>query len=442
MRNEFQLADRLALGGLNGFISTANITEARVLLSPNSGFDLVRILIPNYLFLLDWLYFEHMENSISYWEKDVWLKPFDFLIVGGGIVGMNAAIQLKRAVPTSRVGVIERVSVGAGASTRNAGFACFGSMSELLDDRNKHGEATMLQLVKRRWEGLQLLRKLVGDHRMDFYQGGGFELFLERDAELYAECMEALPEMNAALAEVTGQKEVFQKADTRKTDFGFATHVKHLIKNEAEGQLHPGKMMEAFYQLAAELDISLLRGVEVVDLQAGDADVQVVTSEGWQLRTGRVLLATNGFTRKLLPELELEPARNQVMITQPIPNLPVSGTFHYNRGYVYFRNVGDRLLLGGGRDLDLNQEMTAQFGTSPFIQAYLEKLLSVVILPDREFEVDAWWSGILGIGPQKVPIVRMVDERVGVAVRLGGMGVAIGSLVGKEAADMLLEKER
>jgi hypothetical protein len=41
-----------------------------------------------------------------------------------------------------------------GASTKNAGFACFGSISEIIDDLKSHSEGGF-QLVTKRWEGLR-----------------------------------------------------------------------------------------------------------------------------------------------------------------------------------------------------------------------------------------------------------------------------------------------
>jgi hypothetical protein len=49
------------------------------------------------------------------------------------------------------------------------------------------------------------------------------------------------------------------------------------------------------------------------------------------------------------------------------------------------------------------------------------------------------WSGILGIGEEKKPIITQYSDNIFTAVRLGGMGVAIGILVGKEGADLLLK---
>jgi hypothetical protein len=63
-----------------------------------------------------------------------------------------------------------------GASTKNAGFACFGSISEIIDDLKSHSEE-VYQLVTKRLEGLRLLRKRLGDEAIDFKPYGGYELF-------------------------------------------------------------------------------------------------------------------------------------------------------------------------------------------------------------------------------------------------------------------------
>ena len=75
--------------------------------------------------------------QISFWEKDTFLNNTDIIIIGSGIVGLNAAIHLKEQNPTLKIIVVERGSLPCGASTKNAGFACFGSMSELIDETMK-----------------------------------------------------------------------------------------------------------------------------------------------------------------------------------------------------------------------------------------------------------------------------------------------------------------
>ena len=64
----------------------------------------------------------------------------------------------------------------------------------------------------------------------------------------------------------------------------------------------------------------------------------------------------------------------------------------------------------------------------------LEELLNEVILPSSAFEIEQRWSGIMGVSGSKKTISRSLSENVSCAVRLGGMGVAIGSLIGRDAA--------
>ena len=74
--------------------------------------------------------------NYSYWELKEWFSNIDFTIVGSGIVGLNCAISLKREHPKAKILVLEKGTLPQGASTKNAGFACFGSLSELIDDLN------------------------------------------------------------------------------------------------------------------------------------------------------------------------------------------------------------------------------------------------------------------------------------------------------------------
>ena len=128
----------------------------------------------------------------------------------------------------------------------------------------------------------------------------------------------------------------------------------------------------------------------------------------------KVLIATNGFAKQLLPELEVLPARNQVLITKPIADLKIKGCFHYDRGYFYFRNVGDRVLIGGGRNLDRSTEDTTEFGINPKIKSAILHDLKELILPNQEFSIDMEWSGIMAFGKIKSPIIKKVSNKIAI----------------------------
>lgn len=369
--------------------------------------------------------------QLSYWELKNWFTKIDFTIVGSGIVGLHTALRLREKFPESKILVLEKGMLPQGASTKNAGFACFGSLSEIVDDLNTHTEKEVVELIQKRWKGLQVLRKRLGDSTMDLKTYGGYELFLKDDENFYANSIAKLPLINEMLKPLFKAK-VFAK---EINSFGFNGIQDYLIFNPFEAQIDTGNMMQALLKLAISQDILILNQQTVTSYQDNQNGVEIALSD-FVFTTKKLLFATNGFASQLT-DGAVKPARAQVLITEPIKNLKIKGTFHLDKGYYYFRNVGNRILLGGGRNLDFDSETTTDFGQTGIVQNKLEELLKKVILPHHDYEIAHRWSGIMGIGNSKNPIVSQLSENVYCGVRLGGMGVAIGSIVGQELADLI-----
>lgn len=373
--------------------------------------------------------------NLSYWEKKSFLGQQDLIIVGSGIVGLSAAIHFKADRPESKVLVIDGGIIPQGASTKNAGFACIGSAGELLSDLKLNSEETVFSLVERRKKGLDLLRSTLGDKHINYEHLGGFEVFSEE--EKYCGIADKIDYLNKNLGLITGKAKTFSLADNQIDDFGLKG-ITHLIKNNAEGQIDTGKMMRALIEKAQLAGVYLLHGAKIKHLIHNETLGGVVLENDIRLFAGKVLICTNGFAQELLPELDVKPARAQVLVTSPIENLQLKGSFHFDEGYYYFRNIDNRVLLGGGRNLDFEGETTTVLENTELITTRLKEMLKEMILPDKEFTIETTWSGIMAFGKSKTPIVRQVSPTVYCAVRLGGMGVAIGSLVGKEAAELIL----
>ena len=369
--------------------------------------------------------------QLSYWEIKNWFSNVDFTIVGSGIVGLHCALELRERFPESKILILEKGILPQGASTKNAGFACFGSLSELIDDLKTHTEEEVIQLVQKRWNGMQLLRKRLGDATLDFKPYGGYELFLQDDDATYSECLQKMPFLNEILKPLF-KADVFSKEVDR---FAFANIKEYSIFNPFEAQIDTGNMMQALLKEAISKDILILNQAEVSSYTDKNDSVELVVND-YSFNTKKMLFATNGFASQLTNN-EVKPARAQVLITEPIANLDIKGTFHLDKGYYYFRNFEDRILLGGGRNLDFEGETTTDLSQTEKIQNKLEDLLKNVILPNQEFQIAHRWSGIMGIGAHKNPIVSQLSNNVYCGVRLGGMGVAIGSLIGKELADLV-----
>lgn len=370
--------------------------------------------------------------NFSFWETDSWFSNIDYCIIGSGITGLNAAIRVKETQPDAKVLILEKGMLPEGASTKNAGFACFGSISEILDDLKTHSPEEVVQLVMKRRDGLKMLHENLGDEVIDFQQLGGYELFTEADVLLYNECLERIPEINELLYPVFSEN-VFEVSENH---FGFKKIQPKLIFNKFEGQIDTGKMMTSLVRKASSKGIRILNGVEVRSFKCEENGVAFKT-EQFNLHAKKLIIATNGFAARLGIK-EVKPARAQVLVTKPLKNIPFRGTFHLDKGYYYFRNIGDRVLFGGGRNLDIKTEETDETGLTKLIQDKLESLLKSSILPETDFEIQQSWSGIMGVGEQKKPIIKELDKNVYCGVRLGGMGIAIGSLVGRDLAELAL----
>ena len=373
--------------------------------------------------------------NLSYWEHQSFLGEADVVIVGGGLVGLTAAVYTRQQRPTARVLVLERDVLPNGASTKNAGFACFGSISELLEQEQRGGTAALLAVVRARWEGLRRLRELLGDDAIGYQPEGGYELFRPEDAALAAACQAQMGYYNELLAPIIGRPAVFRDATAKLPELGLAG-TRTMLENTAEGSLDTGRLMLALLRRAWAAGVTVLSGCPVQRLEPTAGAVRVHLTDT-TLEAGQVLLATNAFGRELVPELDVVPGRGQVLVTEPIPGLRLPGTFHYDKGYYYFRQVGERILLGGGRNLDFKAEETTAPGLTPRVQQQLEHLLYDVILPGRRPRIDYRWSGIMAFGAALEPIIRQVRPHLYVAVRCNGMGVALGAGSGWQAAELM-----
>lgn len=370
----------------------------------------------------------------SYWEQEIFTGSIDVAVIGEGIVGLSAAIRLKTERPELRVVVLEQGVILSGASLRNAGFACFGSPTELLADLENSSAEKVFTLVQERWKGLEQLRKLLGDSAIEFETTGGHEVF--DDEQIFESCVKKLPEFNRYLQDITGIKETYTINDEKLGSLGFKGFT-HLIKIEVEAQVNTGKMMQAFILKAINLGIIILNGIKLTGFRDYGNYVGLTTT--WDTITAkRLLFATNGYSSALLKSLNVMPARAQTLITSPVEGLKVKGNFHFDRGYYFFRNVGNRLLLGGGRNLDFENETTTELEVTGKIQAALEKILFLRILPHSNYTIETRWSGIMGLGDIKVPVVDKLSDNVFCAVRMGGMGVALGTGTGQKAAGLVL----
>ena len=344
--------------------------------------------------------------NLSYWEMKSWLNNIDFAVIGSGIVGLSCSLSLRKKFPKANIAILEKGIYPQGASSKNAGFACFGSPSEILEDLKTHSEGEVLDLIQKRINGFNELKELLGEKNIGYQNFGGYEIFQKDDLNTFENCENKINYINKILNPLFNSN-VFEIQDN---PFKFKNIISNCFFNSYEGQIDTGLMMESLIKKAQSENIKILNNINISSYCENNTHVEI-KSEVFDFKCSKLFIATNGFASKLLKE-DVKPARAQVLITKTIENLRVKGTFHLDRGYYYFRNINDRILLGGGRNLDFKKEETEKFGLNSKIQNKLESLLKNVILPKTKFEIDQRWSGIMGIGNKKTTKIKSTINSV------------------------------
>jgi glycine/D-amino acid oxidase-like deaminating enzyme len=366
----------------------------------------------------------------SIWESRFYQGHNDLVVLGGGIVGLNTAIQAKLLNNDIGITVVDRSWPVLGASTKNAGFVCFGSPSELLDDIACNNEDSMVNTFKVRWEGSELLRDVIGQEDIDYSLCGGLELYDQGSIP----SDESILQLNSLLKHHLGLADYFKWIDQSE----FSTFDEKAIIIPGEGRIDAMRMMDALYRRAQEVGVKFIfRPVLRLEVDTKE----LIFDDGSRMKFKSIACCTNGFTRSFLPDLDIQAVRNLVLVTNELPNIQWDKVVHYDQGYVYFRRVGQRILIGGARNHFREEETTDQFGENPEVRQYLTSFLEERLLLDKIFNIEFEWSGILGVGESKKPIIKEVQKDIFVAARMGGMGVAIGAHVGRELAILITGKD-
>jgi gamma-glutamylputrescine oxidase len=374
----------------------------------------------------------------SVWENETFFAHKDVIIVGSGLVGLWSAYYMKKFSPGARVLIVERGIIPTGASTRNAGFACIGSATELLANARENGEQSMLEIVGMRYEGLSRIQKVFSKKEIEYERYGGYELITDAQYNKLKQLKNDLGWLNIVLRKTIKDEKTFRIADKKIKDFGFK-QTNHLIESKSEAQLHSGKLLVSLLRKVQSMGVQVITQTNVEGFEKINGKITIHTNLPVTLTADQLLVCTNGFAQQLLPNIDVSPVRGQVLVTSPIKKLSFKGVFHFDEGFYYFRNLsGNRVLLGGARNKAFEKEKTDEMATTDFIQSELERFLKEIVLPKQKYTIEHRWSGIMGIGSGKFPVIKKIEKNVYCAVRMSGMGVALSPVVGDIVARQMM----
>ena len=209
------------------------------------------------------------------------------------------------------------------------------------------------------------------------------------------------------------------------------------IFHPGDGALDQGAWIRRLAALAHEA------GAEIAeDTRATALDGARVETEHGVVTADVVLVATDGYTDGLVPELDaaVSSVRGQVVATEPVAPGVIPCPLYGRWGYDYVQQLPDgRVVAGGRRDLDLDGETGLEEATNDLIQGGLEALLAELL--GATPPITHRWAGIMGFTEDFLPLVgpaagargrlglgRLLRtrERAGLRVRRGGRGGAHG----------------
>jgi glycine/D-amino acid oxidase-like deaminating enzyme len=369
----------------------------------------------------------------SYWENTTFLNHQDILIIGAGFTGLWSAVELAIKYPQKRITILERGSLPTGASTKNAGFSCFGSPTELIHDASAYGTDTMLSMAEKRYKGLQKINATFNNDALDYEPCGGYECLAENEKETVAENIDWL---NQLMNGITKEAQLFHWLQQRQEIIGVKNFAA-VVSNKLEGVLNPAKLIKALTQLVQSKGVQILYGITVDSYSENNQQIDIISNGKFLIRCHQLILATNAFTNQLTDATKITPQRGQVFISAPIENLPICGSFHYDKGYYYFRHVGNRLLLGGARNTDFENEQTTEFDTTESIQNTLMEFAHRHIVLPQPLSITQSWAGIMGFSESKIPVVKRLSNKTYLAAGMNGMGVALAPIIAEEVARII-----
>jgi gamma-glutamylputrescine oxidase len=334
----------------------------------------------------------------------------EVVVIGGGVTGCSCALTLAEA--GLRVRMFEARRVASGASGRNGGFALRGLAISYPEARERFGRTAARMLWRFTEQSIDRMERLAGDA-------------LRRVGSLRLADDEELAALRAEYAAL--REDEIEATWVGELPAPLDAIFRAAILHPHDGSLQPARWVRRLAAHAVEAGAEIVEETRVASLDELDAD--------------QVVIATDGYTSGLLPELDrvIQPIRGQVIVTEPLRKTAFLRPHYARHGFDYWQQTQDRrLVLGGRRDKSLESEFTNEEALTEPIQSELEALAAELI--GGEPRIEHRWAGIFGSTEDQLPLVGRMPGREGVWVSAGysGHGNVMGLGCGELVAQAIL----
>jgi glycine/D-amino acid oxidase-like deaminating enzyme len=353
-------------------------------------------------------------------------------VIGGGYTGLAAARALARH--GADVTVLERHTIGWGASGRNGGFVLPGFKPDVELLARQLGIAEARRLFQLSVEAVRGLEALIAEESIDCgYARCGTVVLAARAGHLAG-----LERSRRFLREELGHETTVLGASELRAEIGSARYHGGLLDPFA-GSVQPALLVRGLARAAERAGARLVEGVEVRKVERRRGEHLVTTATG-TIRAREVLVATNGYTGAAVPALRrrVVPVGSYLIATAPLePELaarlvPRRRVLSDTKNLLYyFRLSPDGRMVFGGR---------AAFTPTPVARSaeILARGMAEVFPELAGVPVEYAWGGQVAFTLDQMPHAgRLGGEGVHYALGYGGHGVAMATWLGARMGEAL-----
>ena len=361
----------------------------------------------------------------------------DVAIVGSGYTGLTAARVLAKA--GSSVAVMDQNEIGWGASSRNGGMATPGLKQDIFKIHKKYGMDYAREFWRSSVDAIDLLEQIIIEENIDCDWSRKGHIALACKQSHY----DKLPEYAAWIKKEMGHEKTIVPREEIRSEIGTDTYFGGL-SDESSGGLQPAKYVNGLARAVADLGVKLCKDTHVEKINRNGSGHELITSKG-DMKAQEVIIATNGYTDMLVPELKPKvfPVGSYIIVTEPLPQdlqdilSPKRRMFYDSKWFInYFRLTPDGRMLWGGRndlstDLDLNESAEN-----------LSQQVCKVFPELNDYEFTHTWTGKLGITFDLMPHIGNING-IHYAFGYSGHGLSIATYLGTELGLLISgEKDR
>jgi sarcosine oxidase, subunit beta len=338
-------------------------------------------------------------------------KSYDYIIIGGGIMGASLAFELARRGRCDGL-LVEREYLASGATGRCAAGI-----------RQQWGSLLNAQLAVESTEIFEHLEEYTGyQHSCGLNQSGYLILaYTEKEWDQF--------QRNLAVQHSLGVKSFPVKAeDTRQ----FVPHLnpKGLYGatfNQKDGHADPFHCTFAYADGAKRLGVEILTYTNVEQLLASNGKIRGVATPRGEFSAPLVINCANGWAPSISAqvgdEIPVYPERHQIMVSEPVAPLGAGGrsmpmVISFTRRFYVQQSPYGNLLMGIGETepMSFNQSSSWEFpeAAAAAITAALPAL--------RKLRIIRQWAGLYDMSPDRNPVIDFSKNAEGLVTICGFSG--------------------